>query len=374
MRILFICGSVDPGYDGVGDYSRNLAGSFIEHGYEAAILAINERQLFKDTINFIQQEGDLSINTYRLSSQFSWRERQKLANEIIFNYKPDVISLQVVPFSFHAKGLPFFLPNWFQGLKRPSQVWHVMFHELWVADSKAHSYKEYVTRELQRFIIRNLLNSINPDKVSTSNRYYKYMLAKIGCEAFLMPIFSNLPKGTISDILPIKNRADKIVGVLFGSFLDSDLINEQVEKLAKMIKLQLNKKLIIFQIGNKSSKVNDFLTQLNKLEGVHASSLGFLSADAAANVMASANIGLSNYLPEFVQKSGSIAAMLYNGLPVVLLRTNVNPMEEASPEIAQLENITDIGKFISIDKSFEWKYSAENSFNLMEYELLMLKN
>jgi len=365
MRILFICGSLNPGHDGVGDYSRSLAYTFIKHGYQAEILAINERQLARETINFVQQEGGLNINTYRLSSLFTWKQRQELANEIIFRYNPHFISLQVVPFSFDSKGLPFFLPNWLRGLKKASGAWHIMFHELWVADSKANSFKEYIIRELQRFIIKKLLNAIGTDKVSTSNEYYKYMLKKIGYEAVLMPIFSNLPKGTLTGHPSITNRADTIVGVFFGSFLSDDRIVEKIDQLSKTIRLQMNKKLIIFQIGKKTNEIHNFLEQSNKLENVEASSLGFMSADAAANIMASADIGLSNYYPELIQKSGSIASMLYNGLPVILLSKNVKPVDIPVPEIIQLENIGDINKFIKIDKNFDWKYSVDNAFQVM---------
>ena len=41
MKLIFICGSLEPGRDGVGDYTRRLAGELIRQGHQIAIIALN---------------------------------------------------------------------------------------------------------------------------------------------------------------------------------------------------------------------------------------------------------------------------------------------------------------------------------------------
>ena len=43
MKIVFICGSAQPGKDGVGDYVRLLALSLLKMGHQAAIVAYNDK-------------------------------------------------------------------------------------------------------------------------------------------------------------------------------------------------------------------------------------------------------------------------------------------------------------------------------------------
>mgnify|MGYP003474349261 CR=1 FL=1 len=42
MKILFICGSLEPGKDGVGDYTRRFCGELLKMNYEVQILSIND--------------------------------------------------------------------------------------------------------------------------------------------------------------------------------------------------------------------------------------------------------------------------------------------------------------------------------------------
>ena len=105
MKIVFLCGSLEPGRDGVGDYTRRLAGELLRQGQQVAVIAlhdllVNEREDPMGT----QQEGKLLIPTLRLSSRLSWATRIRQASTFIKTIDPDWISLQFVPFSFHKKG------------------------------------------------------------------------------------------------------------------------------------------------------------------------------------------------------------------------------------------------------------------------------
>jgi Trk K+ transport system NAD-binding subunit len=53
MKIAFICGSLEPGRDGVGDYTRRLAGELVKQQHEVLVIAFNDRQI-KDTLKAVQ--------------------------------------------------------------------------------------------------------------------------------------------------------------------------------------------------------------------------------------------------------------------------------------------------------------------------------
>jgi hypothetical protein len=42
LKILFLCGSLEPGRDGVGDCVKNVAGELRIQGHQAAAIALND--------------------------------------------------------------------------------------------------------------------------------------------------------------------------------------------------------------------------------------------------------------------------------------------------------------------------------------------
>ena len=366
MRILFICGSIDPGKNGVGDYTRKLAYGFSDRGVATGILAINEKECEGVVSLTIPTNNQQPISALRLSSKRSWKIRRTDAKSFVKDFQPDIVSLQFVPFSFQNKGLPLFLPRWLKGLGEHPLHWHVMFHELWVADSKAHSIREYAMRELQKLIIENLLKKLDCHLVHTSNPYYRGMLRRIGFEAQVVPIFSNLPKGNKRVVGSIINRSAKVVAVFFGHLQPNNKTSEKISQLAGMIKKQLNKKMEIVHIGNnRNPNTQALLQEITDETGIVTHSVGFLDADSAADFIAGADIGLSSYYPNLIQKSGSISSLLYNGLPVILLSGNPTQPIERSNEVLALENINDISGFMQQKKEFCSKYSPDNTINIL---------
>lgn len=52
MKLLFLCTSLEPGRDGVGDYVRLLAEACIEAGHECRLLALNDEHLAKGGVEW----------------------------------------------------------------------------------------------------------------------------------------------------------------------------------------------------------------------------------------------------------------------------------------------------------------------------------
>ncbi len=135
MKIIFICSSLEPGKDGVGDYTRRLATEIIKQGHNAFIIALNDR-FISETERIKQFSDNISVETLRISSVSKWTERIDVMNAFISKILPDWVSLQYVPYGFNKKGLPFSLPFNLQQLKVAK--WHIMFHEIWLEFPEHH--------------------------------------------------------------------------------------------------------------------------------------------------------------------------------------------------------------------------------------------
>ena len=114
MTIIFLCGSLEPGSDGVGDYIRKLSAALLKMGHMVAAIALNDRQI-RLLEEGHQAEDNLQIPVLRIPSLLPHAEKFRLASGFIEKWKPDWLSLQFVPYAFHEKGIPF---GWARKLKQ----------------------------------------------------------------------------------------------------------------------------------------------------------------------------------------------------------------------------------------------------------------
>lgn len=110
MRLAFICSSLEPGRDGVGDYTRRLAGELVRQGHPSIAVALNDPHISKTVFELQEIEG-VSISVLRLPIVMPWSKRVIEARNWLEAFNPDWISLQFVPFGFHRRGLCFGLGN-----------------------------------------------------------------------------------------------------------------------------------------------------------------------------------------------------------------------------------------------------------------------
>ena len=106
MKILFICGSIEPGKDGVGDYTRRLCGELIRIGHEVQILSLCDFQV-ASFISDSQETEAKKVVANRIPKATSNKQRILWSQDVLNKFEPDWISLQYVPYSFNPKGLPF---------------------------------------------------------------------------------------------------------------------------------------------------------------------------------------------------------------------------------------------------------------------------
>ncbi len=188
MRIIFICGSLEPGRDGVGDYVRRLVAELVNGGHQVAAIALNDKHIAE----IYNGEQELYFTKFRVLRMPTLRSAK---NEILFikkwidSFHPDLLSLQFVPFAFDKRGISFGLSTYLKMMAGKIR-WHIMFHELWIGYSKRTEFKKVMLSYLQRWQISNLVKVLRPRKVHTHLPLYQIKLKILGVAAKALPLFS----------------------------------------------------------------------------------------------------------------------------------------------------------------------------------------
>ena len=149
MIILFICSSLEPGRDGVGDYTRKLAAALVKQQYNIVVVAFNDRYISENVLACTQTDENETITVIRFSANTELKFRLKHIQELIEQSGFDWISLQYVPYGFNKKGIPFFLPKALSALNTKAR-WHIMFHETWIGMSVVSPFTHKVYGYFQK--------------------------------------------------------------------------------------------------------------------------------------------------------------------------------------------------------------------------------
>lgn len=271
MNLIFICGCLEPGKDGVGDYCRRMAGELSRNGHVVSLLALNDRRV--ENIELCMQKDEQTpIEVMRLPAKLALKIRMGKTQEFINLKNPEWLSFQFVPNSFQRKGLPFKLShnlNHFYGQFR----WHLMIHEPWIEAEKIFSGKKRITGFLQKKILKEIVKKIKPGIVQTSNHYYKEKLKAGGIDSSVLHLPGNIPfcrNGTKSIEKEIqrlgiakKDRKDWVITGTFGR------MRKNVDYICVLKKLieesnHQGKNLAFLSIGEGGKYSKEVFSQLEK--------------------------------------------------------------------------------------------------------------
>lgn len=320
MKIAFICGSIEPGYDGVGDYTRNIAAELIRQGHKIAIVSIADK-FVKENCSGDQYIGNIKIPVLRLSSALARKKPAEDAVDWIDNFNPDWLSLQFVPFSFHSKGLPFGLSKFLKQLSQHAK-WHIMFHELWVGMDTKASLKLFLWGKGQKLMIRSLIKRLNPSIINTQTNLYQKQLSKLGLSVNYLPLFSNIHKDEKAPDLE-KHLNNVVSFVLFGHIHPGTPVLQFATEASSYSRIT-GKRVKLTLIGrNGSEQANWTSTWINK--GLEVEVLGEQSPEKISSVLASATFGIITTPLALVDKSGTFAAMKDHGLSVMCVARDWQP-------------------------------------------------
>jgi hypothetical protein len=312
MKIVFLCGCLEPGRDGVGDYSRRLGIELIRQGHDVSLLALHDYDVLQET-NELQELNGTTISVLRIPNHVPDRMRFLMAKTFIDFKDPEWISLQYVPFAYQIKGLPFNLASKLKMLGGDKK-WHIMFHELWVGAEKTNSLKINILSHLQRFIIRRMLAILSPTVIHTHLPFYQEELMEIGAEALDLALFSNI--GRIKKTKNT-NSSDVLRVCFFSQVGASKEIIMFLEKLREMANNN-KRKFEILLLGGAPARMNSFKDEVALLlgSGTIINYTGFLPPDEISNHLQQCSIGITTIPLHGLGKSGTVAAFISHCVPV----------------------------------------------------------
>jgi glycosyltransferase involved in cell wall biosynthesis len=324
MQILFYNSSLEPGRDGVGDYVRLLAAACTRLGHRCATVALHD-PFVAEPVHSAWEDGTISA---RLPAAMSWRDRVALVGDFRKSFRADWISFQLVPYGFQERGILLGLCPIFHALTADSRL-HFMFHELWVGAGRPCPWRHYLTGTVQMLGVRRVLAQTRPALVTTSNPVYASMLRSLKVDAEIVPLFGNVPVEKTESLPPIgkllpgaqiseENRADWWIGLFFGA-LHEEWKPEPIMSLLLRAAQRAGKQLCLALVGRSS------LFVWNRLEAGYGNDLtliyrGEQPLEVISALLQKADFGLAASPWQLIGKSGTVAAMLDHGLPVIVPR------------------------------------------------------
>ena len=328
-RLLFLCSGLEPGKDGVGDYTRLLAKACQRVGHSCAIAALRDPFVAKEEASL---EGE--IPALRLPSEMSEEERVRCFLKFRRSFQPDWISLQLVPYAFHRKGLLSGVVPFFSAATAGVPL-HLMFHELWLGAGWPSPFRHYLMGRWQAQGIRRMLELLRPQWVTTSNPVYAAMLRSRGATPEILPLFGNIPLALELPALATLlagtaitdgNREEWWIGLFFGALH----VKWKAEPLFSRLLAaagSCGKKLALVSVGRSGPAGDAIWKHLeDKYRGrITLTDLGEKPESEISALLQSADFGLSASPWRLIGKSGTAAAMLDHGLPVIVSRHDFHP-------------------------------------------------
>jgi hypothetical protein len=309
MRIMFICGSLEPGRDGVGDYVSRLGAELVRQGHEVKCVAINDFYISGFHSEF-QNRGDVVLPVVRISSLSKGPLLVKV-KAFVQEFDPEWVSLQFVPYSFSKKGFPFLLSFYLKNIIGERKL-HVMIHEIW-SKQERFSLTSHATFHLQRILVKRILASIHPVIIHTHLPEYKEALERLGFEIKSLPLFSNVAvcPGT-------EENQNKLV---IGFFSQVECCESVISFLSIIGQKALSQQvpIEIILIGGNQVRMKHFGEFLEKSLVCLKAKItytGFLSASELSHAIQNCSIGISSLPRHALGKSGSVAAFLEHGIPI----------------------------------------------------------
>jgi hypothetical protein len=348
VKIAFLCTSLNPGRDGVGDYSRRLAAACVRHGHTCLLVALNDRHVASPAA--LRERS----NEVRLAAALSWSRRATLLAGLLRDFGPDWVSWQLVPYGFHPKGV---LPPACFALTNAVRPWpnQVMLHELWLGLARPRRLGERLMGACQRARLLAFLRRLRPDRLQTTNPAYRAALARHGWDAAVLPLFGNIPIAPVDAAAAAAALAmvpeaaawpaePRWVAVLFGTIHPQWRPEPTLTWLERAAALA-RRRLAVLAVGRIGRTGETTLARLARRPAAPLlAAAGAQSPEAISHLLQAADFGLATHPWNLIAKSGSTATLLEHGLPVLVPRDDWHPVHggAGTPEDPLLTRLDDL--------------------------------
>jgi hypothetical protein len=319
VKILFLCSSLEPGRDGVGDYTLRLSRRLQDLGHQTVCVALNDKHLAASPA--LHESADDDSSLLRLSAFEPWSQRWARVGTVMDVFKPEWVSLQFVPWGFHKKGLPFSLGTKIRRIAGGTPI-HLMCHELWLDGVLPLPLRQRLLGSAQKCALKHIFTQLSPRVVHTHLEYYRELLARIGISSSLLPLHGNIPVvSTPSEGREFLSRttgatAEDYIAGFFGNLwqtMDADLL----ERVVADVRLS-GKKMFVVCAGSHAPSGIAAWRKIGQQVGRAATlvKVGELNACDSSSYISGLDVGLTSYPEQLAGKSGAVATMLEHGVSV----------------------------------------------------------
>jgi hypothetical protein len=333
MRVTFLTGSLEPGKDGVGDYTRLLAQECTRAGVLSQAIALADRHVERS----VQTTAAEGVEVLRLPDSIPWTARIDDAARRIRAFEPDWVSVQFVPFSYHRWGVARELVVNLPRLVGRARL-HVMLHEIWIGPDG--SWRRRLVSAAQRRYVRQLCARPNA-MIHTSNSAYRQMLTHYGVTADVLPLFGNIavsgtdgwhwlgPRLQAAGCSAATHRQDWWLCVMFGALHPVWPPEPLFGRLADAARAA-GKRVAVMSVGRLAGG-ESLWGEIAARYGSHMPmvQLGEQTDTRVSEVLGIADFGIATSPYSLLGKSGTVAAMLEHGLPVIVNRDDGWPGDAA---------------------------------------------
>ncbi len=344
MKVALLTSCLEPGKDGVGDYARGLAAACVQRDCACTLVALNDSHV--DSVRTeIQIDRGVPVHTLRLPAASRWADRLPAARDWLDQHAADWLSLQFVGYGFHTKGVVEGLGAKLAGLGGKRR-WHVMFHELWIGAEQSARLRHRVVGWAQRRAVLSLVDSLSPALIPTTNSVYRALLASAGPRAAVLPLCGNIAVseepaggwfahelgrlGVSGEVAA--SRADCWWFGLFGS-LHPVWSPEPLFGYLQDAAERAGRRPGIASVGRLGPGESLWRAmQARYADRFFFATLGERSAMEVSAFLRSIDFGIATTSWQLIGKSGTAAAMLDHGLPVIVSRDDVHYPVDVEPE------------------------------------------
>ncbi len=320
--LTFICGGLEPGTNGVGDHVALLAGELARGGRRVSLLAYADKAV-ETPVCETRRLGGQDVACLRLPAARPGAQRLAAARAFLDERAPGTVSLHYVCFAFDPRGLPLRENGRLTRLLAGHRT-HLMMHELWVGLDDEAPVKLRLLGSVQRLLIAGFLARTPVEALDTSIPVFQRELARLGHRAGRLPIFANLPRtagpeaGWFEAELATQGLPRETLRfVAFGSLPDSgppERLFARIEAWAA----ERGRPACVLALGRLGPGGALLPAWRERFPALRFLDFGPQPGERIVDALEAADYGFSTFPLWVAGKSGSMAAALERGLPLVV--------------------------------------------------------
>lgn len=351
-RIAFLVDDLEV-HTGPGDADRLYAAECIKRRYPCCLVALHDRHARR--IERIDSSD--GIPHLRLPRNVPWRERQSHLGSFLDHFSPTVLSLRFIAYAYQRQGVVWrlgsFLAPFFRGCTTNIKV-----DELWIGKYCQAPFTDKLIGAVQKHFTLKFFSRVHPDIIHTNSFPHLAVLKHHGFYAKYLPLIGNIPidnKNADPWLFPWlhergiyisqSNRNDYWLFGFFGS-IHLRQVTPSLPHVVSFLKILKEiarvhcRRIILISIGNSHGIPRNWgelqwYEQTKRLTPkIPFFTLGMRSVTEVSQFLKSVDFGLTTHPYVQIEKSGTVAAMLEHGLPVIAIRDDIRlPYEGALPQV-----------------------------------------